>query len=172
MAVELLPTPQFFSQIKLCLVIVANVISMSHWQAGAALLTISPHQWRDSFSSSFFFFRAASAAYGNSGGRGRIGTAAASPRHSNARSKPHLQPMPWCRILNPPSKARDWTCIEEPHFLIFHSMIFPDRESTLGSSSKLDHVCPTAIRPPTLLGKVLWDLLHPLDSWAISPSSL
>ena len=40
----------------------------------------------------FLLFRAAHVAFGSSQGRGRIGAIAAS--HSNAGSKPHLQPMP------------------------------------------------------------------------------
>ena len=61
----------------------------------------------------FYFFAiswAAPAAYGGSQARGPIGAVAASLRqsHSNARSEPHLRPIPR-RILNPLSEARDQT---------------------------------------------------------------
>ena len=48
------------------------------------------------FWSFFSFFRAAHVAYGGSQARGLIGDIAASlcQSHSNARSKPHLQPTP------------------------------------------------------------------------------
>ena len=48
------------------------------------------------FFSFFLLFRAPPEAYGSSQARGRIGDTAASlrHRHSNARSKPHLQPTP------------------------------------------------------------------------------
>ena len=40
----------------------------------------------------FYFFKATPRAYGNSQARGRIGGTAAGLCHSNARSKPNLQP--------------------------------------------------------------------------------
>ena len=54
---------------------------------------------QDSFHLLFFFFclfRATPVAYGGSQARDLVGATAASLRHShhNARSKPHLQPMP------------------------------------------------------------------------------
>ena len=61
-------------------------------------------------------FRATLVAYGGSQARSQIGAVAAglSHSHSNAGSEPHLPPPPqltatW--ILNPLSKARDWTGI-------------------------------------------------------------
>ena len=56
------------------------------------------------------------AAYGSLWARGWIGVTVAGQHHShgNTRSKPHLRPVPqlWqCWILNPLSKARDWTHI-------------------------------------------------------------
>ena len=42
----------------------------------------------------FLLFRAALVAYGSSQTRGQIGAAAAGIHHSNARSKPHLRPIP------------------------------------------------------------------------------
>ena len=53
----------------------------------------------------FFFdlFRAAPVAYGCSQARGRIAAVC-------ARSEPRLQPWQ-CQILNPPSEARDQTCV-------------------------------------------------------------
>ena len=61
------------------------------------------------------FSRVAPAAFGSSQARGRIGAIVGSLRHShsNTRSELHLWPMLYlaagCRILNPLSKARDWT---------------------------------------------------------------
>ena len=45
----------------------------------------------------FLLFKAALAAYGSFQAQGQIGAAAASlcHSHSNTRSEPHLQPMPW-----------------------------------------------------------------------------
>ena len=62
------------------------------------------------FLSFFFLFMAMPPAYGGSQGRGQIGAAAASLRHSysNARSEPHLQPGP---DPYPLSETRDGTCI-------------------------------------------------------------
>ena len=55
-------------------------------------------------------------AHGGSQARGPVGAVAAGLRqsHSNARSKPCLQPTPQltqCQILNPVSRARDQTPI-------------------------------------------------------------
>ena len=63
-----------------------------------------------------FLFRAAPVAYGSSQARRRIGAATASLHHShsNARSKPHLPLTPQLtamQVLNPLSRARDWTRI-------------------------------------------------------------
>ena len=63
---------------------------------------------------SFFLFWASPAGYGSSQAGDQIGAAAAGLHHShsNARSGPHLWFMPEQRqILNPPSEARDRTCI-------------------------------------------------------------
>ena len=52
----------------------------------------------------FCLFRAAPVAYGSSQARGQIGAIAASLHHShsNARSKPHLQPTPQLRAMPGP----------------------------------------------------------------------
>ena len=64
----------------------------------------------------FCLFRAAPAVYGNSQARGRIGAIAAGLHHShsNLGYEQCLWPTPQlmqCWILNPVSKARDWTCV-------------------------------------------------------------
>ena len=62
----------------------------------------------------FFPFMATPMADRTSWARGQIGAVAASVchSHSNARSKPYLQPMlQQCWILNPLKEARDQTCI-------------------------------------------------------------
>ena len=64
----------------------------------------------------FLLFRAALLAYGVSQARDQIGTVAAGIRHShsNTDSELHLQLPAYTTahgILNPLSKARDWTCI-------------------------------------------------------------
>ena len=60
----------------------------------------------------FCLFRATPMASGGSQARGRIRAAASSLRqsHSNAGSEPHHSPQQH-KILNPLSKARNWTCI-------------------------------------------------------------
>ena len=63
----------------------------------------------------FILFRATHTAYGGSQARGLIRAVAAGLHHchSNARSKPCLQPTPQLRqrwILDPLSEARDQTC--------------------------------------------------------------
>ena len=63
----------------------------------------------------FYFFRAASVAYGGSQARDPIGATCAGHTHghSNAGSRLHLWPTPQtcqCSILNLLSKARDRTC--------------------------------------------------------------
>ena len=61
----------------------------------------------------FFLFRAAPTAYGGSQVRGLFGATAASPchSHSNTRSELWLAPQLMAtQILNPLSKARNWTC--------------------------------------------------------------
>ena len=52
----------------------------------------------------FFLYRAAPVAYGSSQVKGGIRPAAASLHHShsNARSEPHLQPMPWLVAMQDP----------------------------------------------------------------------
>ena len=64
----------------------------------------------------FFLFGAAPAVYGSSQARGRIGATPASLHHShsNAGSKMCLPPTPQTQqhqILNPMSRARDWSCV-------------------------------------------------------------
>ena len=66
----------------------------------------------------FCLFRATPAAYGSSQARGRIRAIAASLHHShsNSRSKPSQvcdphHSLQQCQILNPLSRARDWTHI-------------------------------------------------------------
>ena len=64
------------------------------------LFTNETHQVRLSF------FKATPVAYGGSQARGQIGTAAAANglhhSHSNARSKPHLQPTPQLTVISDP----------------------------------------------------------------------
>ena len=65
-------------------------------QTLATWLPQDPRVWAGFFFSFFFLhFRAAPEAYGGSQARGRIGATAAGLRqsHSNARSKPRLQPI-------------------------------------------------------------------------------
>ena len=74
-----------------------------HHLAGA--MTISPFGRHWNFFVFFFVFsRAAFAAYGGSKGRGLIGAVAAGLRqsHSNAGSKPHLQPTPQVKAMPDP----------------------------------------------------------------------
>ena len=78
---------------------------------------VSSHQGTPScFYFIFCLFRATLMAHGGSQARGRIGATAAGLHHShsNARSEPHLRPIPQLtatRILNPLSEARDRTCV-------------------------------------------------------------
>ena len=86
----------------------------------------------------FFLFRAPSKPYGSFQARGRIRAAAAghSHSHSQARSEPHLWPMPQLAamlILNPLSKARDWTHIHMDTNRVLNSLSYKKNFSLLFS---------------------------------------
>ena len=109
---RLRPTPQLTATHSAWL----GLKPASSWLSGS--LTAEPQRERPThsfFLFLFFCFRTESAAYGSSQARGRIGAAAAGlcNSHSNA-SMSHvcnLYHSSWQRrTLNPPSRARDWTC--------------------------------------------------------------
>ena len=89
----------------------------------------------------FFLFTATAAAYRSSWARarGRIRTAAAGLHysHRNTGSETHLWPccsLQQCCILNPVSKARDWTCILRDTLL--SSLPAEPQQELQGTSSK------------------------------------
>ena len=82
------------------------------WQC--QILNLLHHKETPSYLFFFCLFRVTHLAYGSFQARGRIGAIVTDLHHShsNARSKLPLGPIPqqhW--ILNPPSKARDRTCV-------------------------------------------------------------
>ena len=94
----------------------------------------------------YCLFWAVPKAYGSSQARGSIGAAASGLHHSrsNARSEPHLWPIPrQCRILNPLSEARDWTHVLVDTSQVYHWATVGTPNSSLLIKGKL---CSTSLR--------------------------
>ena len=99
-------------------VLLVSLYFLRDWRKKGHLNTLNMNTWgRGEFSFlSLFTFRAAPVAYGSSQAKGQIGAAAAGYTTATAMPDPshfcNLHHSSWqCRILNPLSKAKDWTCI-------------------------------------------------------------